>query len=385
MSTSTPHGPTDTPTPSRSELFSPVSFRNGVTAKNRVALAPMTNVQSHDDGSLSDDELAWLVRRARGGFGLIETCAAHVSPEGQGFPGELGIFDDRLLPGLTRLATALRSEGAQSSVPSVPPVSIVQLFHGGARASQRLTGQRSFSASEQPSDPENPRAATEEDIVRTIAAFRAAALRALRAGFDGVELHGAHGYILGQFLSRTQNQRSDGWGGDLAGRARFLREALRAVRAAVPASFVVGVRLSPEDFGQAKGLDLDESLQVASWLCEDGIDFLHVSLWQAQRNTQKRPSEHAMPLFRKACPSDVRLIAAGAVWTVEEAQALLDKGTDIVALGRAAIANPDWPLLARDVAWSPKRPPLSAAELHERAVSPKLVSYLRNFRGFVAE
>jgi len=385
MSTSTPHGPTDEPTLSRSELFLPVSFRNGVTAKNRLALAPMTNVQSHDDGSLSDDELAWLVRRARGGFGLIETCAAHVSPEGQGFPGELGIFDDRLLPGLTRLATALRSEGTQPSVPSVPPVSIVQLFHGGARAPQRLTGQRAFSASEQPSDPENPRAATEEDIVRTIAAFRAAALRALRAGFDGVELHGAHGYILGQFLSRTQNQRSDGWGGDLVGRARFLREALRAVRAAVPASFVVGVRLSPEDFGQAKGLDLDESLQVASWLCEDGIDFLHVSLWQAQRNTQKRPSEHAMPLFRRACAADVRLIAAGAVWTVEEAQALLDKGTDIVALGRAAIANPDWPLFARDAAWSPKRPPLSAAELHERAVSPKLVSYLRNFRGFVAE
>ncbi len=336
----------------------------------------MTNVQSHDDGTLSDEELAWLLRRAQGGFGLIETCAAHVSPEGQGFPGELGIFDDRQLPGLTRLASALRAEGA---------LSLVQIFHGGARAPQRLTGQRAWSASEQPNDPENPRAATDDEIVRTIAAFRDAAVRAQRAGFDGVELHGAHGYVLGQFLSRTQNLRSDRWGGDLVGRARFLRETLRAVRAAVPAPFVVGVRLSPEDFGQAKGLDLDESLQVASWLCEDGVDFLHLSLWQAQRNTQKRPDEHAMPLFRRACRDDVRLLAAGSVWTVDEALALIDKGTDIVALGRAAIANPDWPTQARDPSWSPKRPPLTAAELAELAVSPKMVNYLRNFRGFVSE
>lgn len=361
---------------SHGDLFSSVSFRNGVTVKNRLALAPMTNVQSHDDGTLSEDELTWLLRRARGGFGLIETCAAHVRVEGKGFPGQLGIFDDRLLPGLTRLATALRAEQT---------LSLVQLFHGGARAPQRLTGQRAWSASELLDDPEKPRAATEEDILTTIAAFRDGALRALRAGFDGVELHGAHGYVLGQFLSRTQNLRSDRWGGDLPGRARFLREALRAVRAAVPSSFVVGVRLSPEDFGQAKGLDLDESLEVARWLCEDGIDFLHISLWQSQRNTQKRPDEHALPLFRRACPADVRLLAAGSVWTLEDAQALLDKGTDIVALGRSAIANPDWPNQAREVGWSPKRPPLTAQELSERAVGPKLVNYLRNFRGFVAD
>jgi 2,4-dienoyl-CoA reductase-like NADH-dependent reductase (Old Yellow Enzyme family) len=357
-------------------LFSSVALRCGVTVKNRLALAPMTNVQSHDDGSLSDEELTWLVRRARGGFGLIETCASHVTREGQGFPGQLGIFEDRLLPGLQRLASAVKAEGA---------LSLVQIFHGGARSPQRLTGQRAFSASEQPSDPETPRAASEDEIVGSIAAFRDAALRAQRAGFDGVELHGAHGYLLGQFLSRTQNGRSDRWGGDLVGRARLLREAVRAVRAAVPAPFVVGVRISPEDFGQAKGLDLDESLQVASWLCEDGIDFLHVSLWQALRNTQKRPDEHAMPLFRRACSPDVRLVAAGSVWTVEEALALIEKGTDIVSLGRAAIANPDWPLQARDPSWSPLRPPLSAAELEARAVSPKMVNYLRNFRGFVRE
>lgn len=360
----------------RSDLFAPVTFRSGVTSQNRLALAPMTNVQSHSDGTLAEDELSWLLRRAQGGFGLVETCAAHVSVEGQGFPGQLGIFSDQHLPGLTRLASALQATGT---------LSLVQLFHGGARAPQMLTGQRPFSASENAADPENPRAATETEIVATIDAFRRAALRAHQAGFAGVELHGAHGYLLGQFLSRTQNQRSDAWGGDLAGRARLLRETARAVRAAVPANFLVGVRLSPEDFGQAKGLDLDETLTVAAWLCDDGIDFLHASLWQAARNTQKRPDEHAIPLLRRACSSEVRLWAAGSVWTVPEALALIERGADVVALGRAAICNPDWPRQARDESFAPRRPPLSEAALAELAVSPVFVNYLRNFRGLVAD
>lgn len=360
----------------RQDLFTPVTFRNGVTCPNRLALAPMTNLQSHADGTLSDDELSWLLRRARGGYGLTATCAAHVAVEGQGFPGELGIFSDTQLPGLRRLATALNATGT---------LSVVQLFHGGARAPQTLTGRRAFSASELASDPENPRAATEEEIVATIDAFRAAALRAHQAGFAGVEIHGAHGYLPCQFLSRTQNQRGDGWGGDLVGRARFLREITRAVRAAVPAEFVVGVRLSPEDFGHAKGLDLDETLTVAGWLCDDGVEFLHASLWQGARNTQKRPEEHAIPLLRRACASDVRLIAAGAVWTVADALALRERGSDLVALGRAAICNPDWPLLARDESFVPRRPPMAESALRELAVSETFVKYLRNFRGLVAD
>src|SRR4029077_13813122 len=129
--------------------------------------------------------------------------------------------------------------------------------------------------------------------------------------FEGIELHGAHGYLLSQFLSATYNRRDDRWGGSLEHRARLLREPPRAVRAAVPAGFVVGVRLSPEDRGNARGLDLDESLQVARWLADDGADFIHLSLWDATRNTAKRPSEHPLPLFRDAVPRDVALVACG--------------------------------------------------------------------------
>ncbi|MFT3770192.1 MAG: NADH:flavin oxidoreductase [Minicystis sp.] len=359
----------------RPDLLSPISFRNGVTAKNRVALAPMTNGQSHADGSLGDDELRWLASRAAGGFGLIETCAAHVSLDGQGFDGELGVFDDRLLPGLTRVASTIRERGA---------LGFVQLYHGGARSPARLTGQRAWSASEIPGDPEDPRAATREDIERTIAAFRDAAVRSHKAGFEGVELHGAHGYLLGQFLS-TLNTRSDEYGGDIAGRARFVREVTRAVRGAVPASFVVGIRISPEEWGQAKGVDLDESLAVARWLADDGIDFLHLSLWRSASNTTKRPEVHAIPLFRDVIGSDVRILAAGNIWTRADAELLLDKGADMVALGRSAIANPDWPLRAADPAWEPRRPPLTVTELRERGLGEAFAGYMRRWKGFVTD
>jgi 2,4-dienoyl-CoA reductase-like NADH-dependent reductase (Old Yellow Enzyme family) len=360
---------------SRADLFAPFSFRNGMRAKNRVALAPMTNMQSHADGSLSDDELHWLLRRAEGGFGVVETCAAHVALDGQGWEGELGVYDDRLIPGLARLAAAVKARGT---------IAIAQIFHGGARADTKLTGERPWSASEIPGDAANPRVATAADIERVIAEFRAAAERAHKAGFDGVELHGAHGYLLCQFLS-AQNLRTDAWGSDLEGRARLIREATRAVRAAVPASFVVGVRISPENFGNAKGLDLDESLTLAKWLADDGIDFLHISLWTAANNSQKRPEEHPIPLFRRACPADVPLFVAGKVWTRTEAEALLAKGADVVALGRAAIANPDWPARAADPAWEPRRPPLTVAELKERGLSEKFAGYMRMWKGFVAD
>lgn len=359
-----------------SPLFCPLTFRNGARARNCLAVAPMTNLQSHRDGSLSDAELQWLVRRAAGGFGLVITCAAHVTLDGQGWPGELGVYADHLLPGLTQLAAALRENGA---------LPLVQLFHGGVRAPRQVTGLVPFSASEIPDEPEAPRAASEADLERVIDAFRDAALRAYRAGFAGVELHGAHGYLFGQFLSATLNRRSDDWGGSLAGRARLLRRATQAVRAAVPDSFLVGVRISPEDFGNAKGLDLDENLTLAGWLAEDGIDFLHISLWDAQRNTQKSPTEHPIPLFRRACPAAVHLMVAGSVWTAAEAESLQARGASIIALGRAAIVNPDWPQLAVNPAWEPRRPPLTTAELRERALSPVFIDYLRTRKGFIAD
>ena len=351
-------------------LFEPLVFRTGLSARNRIVLAPLTNMQSQADGSLGEDELRWLSSRAEGGFGIVMTCAAHVAKDGQGWPGELGVFDDVLLPGLTTLAAALHQRGATS---------LVQIFHGGLRADPKVTGTVPWSASE----ADGVRAATADDISRVIGQFGDAAVRAREAGFDGVEFHGAHGYLFTQFLSTTQNRRTDEWGGSLEHRARLVRQTMRAVRARVGSSFTVGVRLSPEDFGNARGLDLDESVQTALWLAEDSADFIHLSLWQALANTAKRPQTHAIPLFRAALPADVRILAAGAVWTRDEAEQVLTKGADAVVLGRSAIINGDWPLRAADPQWTPRRPPVTIDALRASGLSPVFAEYMRRFKDFV--
>ena len=359
-------------------LYEPLTLRSGAVLPNRIALAPMTNGQSLADGLLGDDELTWLARCADGGFGLIETCAAYVGLDGKAWDGELGIDRDACVPGLTRLADRLHQGGG---------IAIVQLFHGGVRATRRLSGEQVWSAStwqESGPDFEEPRPATAADLARVIDQFAAAAARAEQAGFDGVELHAAHGYLLCQFLSATMNPRTDGWGGDLVGRARLLREVTRAVRARVARTFTVGVRLSMEDWGAARGMDLDENLQVARWLVDDGVDFVHASLWNGAALSKQRPDAHVATLLRAALPADVPVIACGGVWTLADAEALAARGADVVAIGRAALCNPSWPIEARSPGWQPVRPPVPRATLLANAISPVFAGYLTRWKNFVA-
>jgi 2,4-dienoyl-CoA reductase-like NADH-dependent reductase (Old Yellow Enzyme family) len=356
-------------------MFTPVRLRPGLDAPNRVWLAPLTNQQSHPDGSCSEAEARFLAMRAHGGFGLVETCAAFVAPDGKTWPGQLGVHDDAIVPGLTRLAARVHDGGARISA---------QLFHGGLRAPQAVSGAPPWSASayvEPGADA--ARAATEDDLARVIQAFADAARRCAAAGFDAVEIHGAHGYLLSQFQSTVYNQRSDRWGGSLENRARLIREVTRAVRAAAP-DLALAVRLSPEDFGKTRGIDLDDTLRVARWLADDGMDIAHLSLWRSAQNTTQRPDQHATPLFRAAVGSDVAIVVAGAIWTPEDARAQLALGADAVALGMAAIAHHDWPRLAARGA-EITRPPFTASALEAEGLSPPFVDYMRRWRGFVAD
>ncbi|GAB4202112.1 MAG: NADH-dependent flavin oxidoreductase [Sandaracinaceae bacterium] len=356
-----------------SSLFEPLELRPGVVARNRVWLAPLTNLQSHLDGTCSEHDERFLGLRADGGFGLVETCAAYVAQDGKAWPGELGVHDAAMVPGLTRLAARIHAGGA---------LACVQLFHGGLRASPSVSGEPTWSASayEEPGLA-TPRAATEEDFERVLGDFAAAARRCAAAGFDAVELHGAHGYLLSQLLSTVYNRRTDRWGGSLENRARLIREVTRTVRAVAP-SLVLAVRLSPEDYGQARGIDLDETIQLARWLADDGMEVLHLSLWRSAAATKKRPDRHATPLFREAVGERVRIVVAGGVWTREDADAQLAHGADAVALGRAAIANHDWPKRiaeGRTIA----RAPVTEAHLLAEGLSPIFVGYMRNWKGFV--
>ncbi|MEL6343899.1 MAG: NADH:flavin oxidoreductase [Myxococcota bacterium] len=363
-------------------MFEPWTFaRSGLTASNRLVVAAMTNKQSNPDGSLHARELRWLTRRAAGGFGMVATCAAHVRLDGQGWPGELGVYDDVLMPGLRELAGGLSSHGA---------LGVVQLFHGGLRAPSDLTGQQPISAAAftpAREGAESSRPATEDEILAIIASFAAAAARCEAAGFQGVELHGAHGYLLSQFLGQTLNTRTDDWGGpSLENRARLLMTTLRAVRERVSAGFLVGVRISPEltDIG----VELDDSLQVAAWLAEGGADFVHVSLWDAWKRTKRYPDDPT-PLttrFRQALPDACPLMIAGGIWSRAQAEAVCEQGADFIALARAAIAHPDWPRAARaDPNYAPAHPPFTPEALEAAALSPRFVDYMRRWPGFVTD
>lgn len=350
----------------------PVPLPCGATLGGRVMLAPLTNLQSQPDGTLGEDELRWLVRRAEGGFPLTSTCAAYICEAGKAWTGQLGVAEDRHLPGLSRLAAALRDAGTTS---------VVQLHHAGQVASCAPEGHR-IGPTDNPE--RGARAATRAEIEQAVQAYASAAVRAEAAGFDGVEVHGANGYLLTQFLAPLDNLRTDDFGGDIGGRARLIREVLRAVRTAVSPGFIVGVRLSPIDVWSTRGLTLGDSVQVARWLAEDGADFVHLSLSDATvRSTLAGEEVPVVRAIRDHLPSPCALVAAGGITSLAGSERVLDLGADMVAVGRAGIIHPDWPRRLGDGGFAMREPPWPQAALREAAVGEAFVQYLLRFPGLV--
>ncbi|NYF96976.1 NADH:flavin oxidoreductase [Janibacter cremeus] len=310
-----------------------LDLAHGPSWTNRFALAPLTNTQSNPDGTLSEDEYHWLVARAEGGFGLTMTCATYVAPAGQAWAGQLGISDERHLPGLTRLADGIRASGSVSSV---------QLHHAGRRADPHVHGGPNVAPWD---DPEkNTRALTTAEVQEAVEGFVVAAQRAERAGFDGVEVHGAHGYLLTQFLDGRHNDRTDGYGGSLEGRSRALFEVLRGVREGTRADFQVGVRLTP----RGNGVVLEEGVTVAQWVLDSGlVDYVDMSLWDAFARVDDGGSL-LIDQFTSVHRGATRLGVAGAIRTAEQARWCMEHGADFVDLGRAAIVHHDFPRRAAD-------------------------------------
>lgn len=354
------------------DLFAPMSFIRGPAMKNRLMLAPLTNLQSHPGGTLSYDEHRWLTLRAQGGFGLTMTAAAHVQAIGQGFPGQVGIFSDIHVPGLARLAEDIRKAGS---------LGVVQLHHAGMRSPAALIGEAPVCPSE---DTETgSRALTLDEVHRLRDDFIAAAVRADKAGFDGVEIHGAHGYVLCQFLSAETNRRTDAYGGSPGNRARLILEIIDGVRASCRPDFNLGLRLSPERFG----LSLMEIRDLAGRLFSEAkIDYLDMSLWDCF----KEPVEEAhrgrtlMSYFTDLPRGDVRLGVAGKLMSAADARAMLDAGADFVLLGRAAILHHDWPQRAKaNPDFRPVSLPVTRAHLETEGLGPTFVNYMSTWAGFV--
>ena len=354
-------------------LFEPLPLpRRGAVLANRLVLAPLTNTQSHDDGTLSEDEYRWLTLRAQGGFAATMTCASHVQAAGRGFKGQLGNYSELHLPGLSRLAAGIKAAGS---------LALTQLHHAGIRAPSALIGGRPLGPSD---DAETgARAMTSVEVQQVRDDFISAAQRAKRAGFDGVEVHGAHGYLLCQFLSPVINRREDDYGGTRDHRARLLMEVVEGIRQACGEDFVVGVRLSPERFG----LELLEIRELAARLLRGGlIDFLDLSLW----DVAKEPEDTAhrgrslLSWFTELDRGDVRLGAAGNILSGQAARRCLESDVDFLLIGRAAVLHHDFPnRLLADPEFQAIATPVTEAYLRDEGLGPDMIQYMRRWEGFV--
>ena len=354
--------------------FTSVDFAHGASMPNRLMLSPLTNQQSNADGTLSDDEHRWLTMRALGGFGLTMTCAASVQAIGRGFVGQLGAHDDAHLPGLTRLACDIKMAGS---------VAIVQLHHAGNRSPKELVGAEPVCPS---ADAETgAREMSNAEVHEMIGAFVAAARRCEQAGFDGVELHGAHGYLLCQFLSSEINRRTDEFGGSLENRSRPLLAIIDGIRRECGPEFHVGVRLFPERFG----MKIDEVCEVYSRLVDSGhVDMIDMSLWDCKKNAMEEghTNSRLIDIFAAIERKNVRLAVAGKLYSAADVRAALDAGADIAAIGRAAITNHDFPRrMQTDDSFTMRALPVDPGVLRSEGLSDGFVGYMRNWKGFGAD
>jgi 2,4-dienoyl-CoA reductase-like NADH-dependent reductase (Old Yellow Enzyme family) len=332
-------------------LMSPLTLR-GTTFRNRVWLAPMCQYSAGEDGVPTDWHLAHLGARAVGGFGLVLTEATAVVPEGRITPNDVGIWSDEQVTAWRRITDLVRSRGA---------VVGVQLAHAGRKASTyRGFGEGSGTVPAAdggwttvgPSDVAfegyaAPQELTAGQVADIPGQFAAATRRALDAGFDLVEVHAAHGYLLHQFLSPLSNRRTDAWGGSLADRARLLLDTVDAVRAELPDDRPLLVRVSATDWTEG-GLTVEDVAQVAVWLRERGVDLVDVSTGGNVHATIPVGPGYQVPASRTIRENArIATSAVGLITTPEQAEQVLAEGSaDAVMLGRPALFDPHWPLRA---------------------------------------
>ena len=317
-------------------LFQPYTLNNGIEIKNRLVVAPMTHYASNPDGSVSEEELAFLQRRAQN-FGLFITAATLVSPEGKAFPGQPYAISAADLPSLKTVAKTLQDQGAKA---------ILQIHHGGQLALKNLIGEADVvTASNNPE--RHARALIETEIVSIINAFANATELAIQAGFDGVEIHGANNYLIQQFFSAETNRRNDQWGGSLENRLRFPLAVIDAVSTVKVRSgrndFILGYRFSPEEPGD-NGLTMQDTFALIDALVEKPLQYLHVSLWDFYKKARRGADSTLtrMQLIHRRINGKLPLIGVGNLFTADQILAAYQTGwAEFIAMGKSVLINPD--------------------------------------------
>lgn len=321
-------------------FMEPYQFANGAKLQNRVVMAPVTTQSSFFDGTVSNDEINFY--RMRSGVGMIIVEVANVNATGKGFEGELSVAEDRFIPGLAELASAIHSKGSKA---------ILQIFDAGRKTTKEiLRGEQPHSASAiaPHRDPENvPVALSEQEIEEIIKDFGEATRRAIKAGYDGVEIHGANTYLIQQFFSPHSNRRTDKWGGDVYERMAFPQAVIAEVRKIAnqyaSKEFIIGYRFSPEELSKP-GITIDDTLKLVDMLSDQPIDYLHSSMGNHQRTSlvHKDDNETLNSKILKQIAGRKPLIEVGNIQTPEEVEATLKDGASLVAMGRELLREPNW-------------------------------------------
>lgn len=323
-----------------SVINKPLTLRSGVTLKNRFIMAPMTTKMSYYDGVITTDELNYYGLRS-GEVGAVITAAANVQEIGKGWEGELGVYSDRHVDGLSKLASSIKKNGTKA---------ILQIFHAGRMTDDKiLRGEQPVAPSAVKAERPGaliPRELTESEILQLIEDFKRATVRAIKAGFDGVEIHGANTFLIQQFFSPHSNRRSDRWGGSVEKRFTFINQLVDSIIHTVDdyadAPFIVGYRFSPEEY-ETPGIQFKDTLYLVEQLANKNIDYLHVSL-----NDYKRISisddykeKTIIEYIHQTLNGKVPLIGIGDIRTKEDAENVLQH-SELVGLGRILLSEPHW-------------------------------------------
>ena len=321
-------------------LFEPLTFPNGIQLRNRIAVAPMTHYSSNDDGSTADEEFPYVARRSRDA-GLFLTACYAVTDNGKAYPGEPLLTSDRFIEKMALLAGIIREQGA---------VGIAQLHHGGGVCPPELVPDGDVVSPSAVPTPHRslitPRGLTPDEVEGIVRAFGESTRRAIDAGFDGVEIHGAYGYLLQQFASPYTNRRRDRWADALSFPLAVLQEVQEVVQRHARGPFLVGYRFTPEE-ALDPGLTMDDALALVEALAELKTDFVDV-LVNDYRSIPRRAaraenlSDTRLSLIRRQLSGRAVLLGGGSIFKAEEGLAALNTGVDVITLGREMIIDPEW-------------------------------------------
>jgi 2,4-dienoyl-CoA reductase-like NADH-dependent reductase (Old Yellow Enzyme family) len=374
-------------------VWSPFRFNSGREMANRFAIAPLTTNSSHDDGTAAENELEFVRRRAASGFGTTISSAAYVEQDGRSWQG-IGAAHDGHLSSLNRLAEAMRAAGG---------LAILQIYDGGRIAKPELMGEQCLRAASAVASlrpgAKTPRAMTPDEVGNLIASFGEAASLARKAGFDGVEVHGANHYAVHQFFSPRANHRVDHWGGTLSKRMNFPLAVAQAVRDALGPKLIAGFRVTPFE-AEADGYTLEDAKLLCHELARLNLDYISVSLddyrnsrpmgetrvYAGPAEKSNAPAENPITEFARVIAGRSAVMASGGIKTCVDAEGAIKMGADLVAVGRAVVVDPEWLSKVRSKS---EASILAGLPTDEREIAkalsipPRMVEYLLSRPGWI--